>query len=108
MSNHARNGAARERRVRDHMRTHGWLYVMRAAGSKGVADLLMVHEEHGPALVQVGTENKTLGPVERVRFIGVASLCGALPLLAVAPVRMGIRYWCVGIGAASTWEEWVL
>jgi hypothetical protein len=86
----------------------GWIHVMRSAGSKGVADLLMVHPDHGLALVQVGTQNKALGPAARVAFVGMASLCGALPLLAVAPVRLPVRYWCVTCDVASSWEEWSL
>lgn len=104
----ATSGRSREYKVRDHMRDHGWLFVMRAAASKGVADLLMVHEDHGAALVQVGTQNKQIGPNERFAFVGAATLCGALPLLAVAAPRLPIRYWRVSAGVPSTWEEFKL
>ncbi len=102
----ASQGSARERKVRDDMVAHGWSFIMRAAASKGSADLLMAHPLHGAALVQVGTGNKTLGPVDRLRFVTDASLCGALPLLASAAYRRGITYWWVSLGPASGWDRW--
>jgi hypothetical protein len=101
----ATQGRAREYRVRDHLTDHGWLPIMRAAGSKGAADLLLAHPDHGPALVQVGTENKTLGPADRGRLLHAAALCAALPILAVVG-RGRVTYWWVGPGPASTWTEW--
>lgn len=85
----------------------GWTFVMRAAGSKGPADLLMAHPLHGAALVQVGTDNKTLGPAARDRFVTAAELCGALALLATA-TRAGIRYWWVTREQPRHWAEWSL
>lgn len=101
----ATSGRAREYKVRDHLREHGWLLIMRAAASKGVADLAMCHEEHGLALIQVGTHNKQLGPNDRYQFVGAANLCGALPILAVAPPRQPIRYWHVTGDKPATWQE---
>jgi hypothetical protein len=101
----ASQGRAREHRVRDHMADAGWLPIMRSAGSKGAADLLLAHPDHGAALVQVGTANKRLGPADRGRLLHAAALCGALPLLAVA-ARSGITYWWVSAGPARTWEAW--
>lgn len=101
----ATQGRAREYRVRKHMVKAGWEQVMRSAGSKGPADLLMAHEEHGPALVQVGTDGKELGPAARTRLLHVARLCAALPILATAS-RAGVTYWWVGPGPARTWTEW--
>jgi hypothetical protein len=77
------NGRAREHRVRDRMIEAGWHFIMRSAGSRGSADLLMAHLEYGAALVQVGTGSKRLGPPDRVRFVDDADLCGALAILAV-------------------------
>ena len=105
MTNHARNGAARERRVRDHLIDAGWVFIARSAGSKGPADLILAHPDHGPALIQVGTENKTLGPADRGRLLHAAALCSALPILAVA-TRGAVAYWWVGPGPARTWTEW--
>lgn len=98
-------GRAREYRVRDHLVTKGWLLVARSAGSKGVADLVMVHPQQGLALVQVGTANKQLGPDTRGRFVALANLCSALPILATA-TRTGIRYFHVTRDTPSTWQEY--
>ncbi len=102
----ASQGSARERKVRDDMVAHGWSFIMRAAASKGSADLLMAHPFHGAALVQVGTGNKTLGPADRFRFVRDADRCGALPLLASVAYRQGITYWHVNLGPASSWDRW--
>jgi hypothetical protein len=101
----ATQGRAREYRVRDHMIAAGWTFIMRAAASKGAADLLMGHEEHGAALIQVGTLGKNLGPAERSRFLRAAHLTSALPIVARAH-RTGIKYAIVHDGIPSDWEPW--
>jgi len=103
-------GRAREHKVRDLLIAHGWEPIFRAAGSKGPADIGMAHEEHGLALIQVGTGNKDLGPAARVRLLRAAHLCSALPIVAQVIHRPGkpsdVRYWHIGEGPASTWEAW--
>jgi len=106
MTNHARNGAARERRIRDLMVDRGWIQVNRSAGSKGAMDLIMVHPDHGLAFVQVGTGNKTLGPYDRMRFLQLSDLCSALPLVALCTPRLPVRFHVVTEGPASTWEAY--
>ena len=101
----ADNGRAREYRTRDRMTEAGWQPIMRAAASKGAADLLMGHPIHGGALVQVGTQHKTLGPADRDRFVTAAELTCCLPILATWS-RDGVRYWQVTRDKPSTWEEW--
>lgn len=101
----ATTGRAREYRVRDELVTHGWRYIMRAAGSKGPADLLLAHPDHGPILVQVGTDRKTLSPTERVRFVTAAAMCRARPILATA-TRTGITYHVVNTLTPKWWGEW--
>jgi hypothetical protein len=101
----ATSGRAREHRVRDHMQDAGWLQVARSAGSKGAADLVMVHPEHGLALVQVGTAGKSLGPADRVRLCDMADLCSALPILARVVPRQGIEYHLVARSLVA-WERW--
>jgi hypothetical protein len=101
----ASQGRAREHRVRDNMAAAGWLPIMRSAGSKGAADLLLAHHDHGAALVQVGTANKRLGPADRGRLLHAAALCGALPILAIATPGRVAYYW-VSAGPARTWKEW--
>lgn len=101
----ASQGRAREHRVRDHLIDAGWTFIMRSAGSKGPADIAMAHPERGLALLQIGTANKRLGPADRGRLLHAADLCSALPILAAA-TRVGITYWWVGPGPASTWDQW--
>lgn len=101
----ATSGRAREHRVRDRMIAAGWLLVARSAGSKGAADLVMVHPFFGLALVQVGTANKQLGPADRDRFVTIAEACGALPLLASCSPGVPARFWRVTRDTASTWKE---
>lgn len=107
MTNHARNGAARERRVRDHMVKHGWVFIMRAAGSKGPADIMCAHPFFGGALIQIGTANKSLGPADRERFVTAANMAGCLALLAQA-TRSGITFWLVTLDKPSKWDRWEL
>lgn len=102
----ATQGRAREHKVRDELIERGWLLVARSAGSKGAADLVMVHAFHGLALVQVGTGNKTLGPGDRDRFVALAEVCGALPLLASCAPRTKTRFFVVTRDTASNWKEW--
>ena len=102
----ATSGRAREYKVRDHMREAGWECVMRAAASKGAADLLMAHPDHGAALIQVGTPSKSLGPDDRARFLNAAWLCSALPIVAIAGNRQAITYWHVTDAPQSKWEAW--
>ena len=106
----ARAGAARERRVRDRLEAGGFPFVMRAAASKGAADLLHGHPLIGAVLVQVGTGNTTLGPEERHRFCEAADLVCALPILAQVIEQRGrpttYRFWTVTRDVPSTWNEW--
>lgn len=109
MSNHARNGRAREHRVAEYMKACGWLQVMRAAGSKGPADLFMVHPFHGGALVQVGTaKSKTLGPDARGRLCSIAELTGMLALLVTTAPGQRPTAWQVTRDTASKWQPWPL
>lgn len=97
-------GRAREYKARDHMIAHGWQFIMRAAASKGPADLLMAHETHGAALVQVGTRNKQIGPAARTRFLRAAYLCSALPLLVT--VHLGkVKCWHVTSDSPRHWVD---
>jgi hypothetical protein len=99
-------GRSREYKTRDAMVAAGWFSIMRAAASKGAADLLMAHPIHGAALVQVGSKSKALGPDERARLTNAAYLCSALAVLAIVIPHAPIRYWLVTNGQPSTWQEW--
>ena len=102
----ATTGRRREYVVRDAMIRDGWEFIARAAASKGPADLVMAHLEHGVALVQVGSQSKALGPADRERLCYAAELCSALPLLAIVVPRQPIRYWVVTRDKPATWPEW--
>ncbi|MEH3033335.1 MAG: hypothetical protein PGN07_04665 [Aeromicrobium erythreum] len=102
----ASTGRRREYFVRDHMIQHGWRAIMRAAASKGSADLLMGHEIHGAALVQVGSKSKALGPADRHRFTDDADLIGALPLLAIVVPRAPLIVWRVTTEAPGKWDRY--
>lgn len=103
----ATSGRAREYLVRNHLMRHGWRLIMRAAGSKGSGDLLMVHAVHGAALIQVGTaKSKRLGPADRARFVADADDCGALALLAVVAQGIGVSFFQVNLGLPATWHRW--
>ncbi len=109
MTNHARNGRAREHRVSKWMFNRGWFQIMRAAGSKGVADLAMYHPLYGLAWVQVGTaKSKRLSPLDRDRLVAVAEQTNALPLLATSGPGIPTRLWVVTREAAGKWKEWPL
>lgn len=105
----ATSGRRREYLVRDHLDAKGYAPIMRAAASKGPADLLHGHPFLGAVLVQVGTGNKTLGPDDRNRFCAAADLCGAMAVLAtvvsIPGKRTEIRYWHVTRDVPSTWNE---
>jgi hypothetical protein len=102
----ATTGRTREYRVRDEMIADGWHFIMRAAASKGPADLAMAHPDHGLALVQVGSKSKTLGPADRERLCDAAQLCSALPLLAVVVSRERTRTYVVDRGKPGGWVRW--
>lgn len=84
-------GRDREYKVRDALKADGYKFLMRAAASKGSADLLLA--KPGEILwVQVGTGSKRLGPAERVRFLADADLLDALPIIATVTPRQPIHY----------------
>lgn len=107
----ATSGRRREYRVRDHLVDNGYPFIMRAAASKGAADLLHGHPLTGAVLIQVGTASKQLGPADRDRFVTAAELTCAVPLLATVIERAGkpteITYWFVTRDVPRTWERWM-
>lgn len=108
MTNHAQNGAARERRVMKHLATRGWLTIMRSAASKGAADFLSAHPTHGAALIQVGTAaSKRLGPDDRNRLLDAAELCSALPLVALCAPGLKPRFYIATRDVPSRWDEYL-
>lgn len=122
----ATSGRAREYKVRDDLDAKGYPFIMRAAASKGAADLLHGNPLVGAVLVQVGTGNKTFAcrlkdcdhpyadgsaaQCARNRFWEAAALCHALPVLASVIAQPGrpteIRYFIATRDVPSTWDEW--
>lgn len=105
----ATQGRAREHLVRDQLEAAGYPVIMRAAASKGAADLLHGHPLVGAVLIQVGTASKALGPRDRDRFCEAADLCHALPILATVlkgGATPDIRYLVVTRDVPSTWRTW--
>ena len=107
MSNASR-GRSSEYRVAAEFISHGWSLIMRAAASKGPADLALAHPDHGLALVQVGRRSKQLSPADRERLCRAAELCGALPLLAQHIPRQPIVIHHVNRDPASRWGRFHL
>jgi len=80
-----RRAAEFENRVKDDMEDAGY-FVMRSAGSKGVADLValdMLLPAARPVMVQCKLDTGTMSVDAWNRFLDVAALCGAVPLLAL-------------------------
>lgn len=102
----ATNGRAREHRISKYMVERGWLQIMRAAGSKGPADLAMLHPFLGLAWVQVGTaKSKTLSPADRDRLCAIAEQTHAIALLATSGPGIPTRFYEVTRETASKWKE---
>jgi hypothetical protein len=108
----ATQGRYREYQTRDDLEARGYPFVMRAAASKGAADLLHGNPIVGAVLVQVGKGSKKdgLNQEARDRFCEAADLCHALPILATVIATPGrptaITYWRVTRDVPSTWNEW--
>lgn len=106
----ATQGRSREYRIRDLMLEAGWSFIMRAAASKGPADLILAHPDHGLALVQVGTKSKSLGPADRNRLCDAADLCSALPVVVQVIEQRGHatahHWWLATRDKPATWDRW--
>jgi len=69
-----------ERQAREALRVHGW-FVVRAAGSHGIEDLVALRNGSTPLLVSCKTNGK-IGPQERAQLVESSRLAGARPLCA--------------------------
>lgn len=88
----ATRGRGYEHKVRDALHAAGY-YVIRAAGSKGVVDLVGLRGEH-TLLVQVkGGAGLRLDPAPWNALYDLAEMCGGVPLLAEVPPRKPIAFW---------------
>jgi len=112
-----RRGAAFENRVKDDMEDAGY-YVMRSAGSQGVADLIaldMLLPAERPVMIQCKLDTGVMSVDAWNRFLDVAVLCGAVPLLAMEdpkPLRnysfMEIRIRRMPRSSIKPWRPWCL
>jgi len=100
MATNYQRGRAFEYRVRNEMTRMGAVYIMRAAQSKGAADLIVLwprreriwtsleksyvveHPRRAPWLVQCKLGKGGMPPAERELLIDIADQTGSLPILA--------------------------
>lgn len=72
-----------ERQVRDTLESHGY-FVIRAAGSKGVADLVALRADKTPALISCKLSGR-IDPSERTALLDAAEVAGARAMVALRP-----------------------
>jgi Holliday junction resolvase len=100
MSN-ASFGHARERKVAAQLGEDGW-FVLRAAGSLGVADLIALKAGRKPMMLEVKATSRGpfagFPPADRQELIAVAKQSGALPFLVHWPKHGKAKWYGV--------EEW--
>ena len=72
-----------ERQVRDTLTEHGWV-VIRAAGSRGIADLWAARHDRTLMFVQCKISGR-IDPAERTALLDVAELAGARAVVAMRP-----------------------
>lgn len=88
-------GAAFERVCRDELHACGW-HAIRAAGSKGAADLWAARSEAGRTrllVVQVKSGVQRMRPAEWNELLLLAEMTGATPVLAVKVPRVRRPQW---------------
>jgi Holliday junction resolvase len=90
------NGLARERQLRERLRSQGW-WVIRAAGSLGDADLVALKDGQRPRLIELkanaeGGPFKNFGPTDRAELLEAAQCAGADALLCWWPARKDPRW----------------
>jgi Holliday junction resolvase len=85
-----KDGAKRERQVREVLEAQGW-WVARAAGSLGDADLIALKDGKRPRLIEVkaneGSPYKTFGRLHRAELREAARRTGAVAELVHWPSR---------------------
>lgn len=69
-----------ERQARSALVSYGW-FVVRAAGSHGIADLVCLRRNRTPWAVSVKLDGR-LRPHERDELLWLANLAGVLPVIA--------------------------
>ena len=90
-----RRGIQRERALAAQLGEEGW-WVMRAAGSKGVADLVCLHRGRKPMMLEIKSTKAGpwagFGPQKRRELRDAAEQAGAIPFLVWHP-KNGKEVW---------------
>jgi Holliday junction resolvase len=93
--------------VRDHLQSYDYA-VVKAAGSRGIADLVAFRRGF-VLFVQVKKADAKLTPADRAALLGLADLLGThigVPLVATKPFRKAIEYRVLTGPAASDFLPW--
>lgn len=86
-----RRAAAQERRIRDKLYEDGAVYVVRAAGSKGIADLIAFWPHPKPTwLVQAKSGKTKISGKDRMELVDLAHDCNAVPVLVTRGMNFEI------------------
>jgi Holliday junction resolvase len=104
-SNNYKRGAAFERTVKHWLEEREY-YVIRAAGSKGPADLWAIAPREKLILVQCKIDGK-LSHDETDVLINIGDHVGARPVLAAKGKRGKVlMYWIKPLDGGAVYEEW--
>lgn len=104
--NNYRRGANFERAVKAHLEERGCPYVIRSAGSHGVADLVAAYPRDRWVLIQCKLDGK-LPPAEADQLIDLGDTLGARVALAAKGKRGKIHlYWVKPLDGEIVYEEW--
>ena len=90
--------------IRNDLEYNGYQCI-RAAGSKGVADIIAL-KPNEVLLVQVKNTNPQLTPNDRAALLNLARITGALPLVAHKPLRKPIMYRQLTGPGPKDWQPW--
>lgn len=74
-----------ERQAKSALVSHGW-WVIRSAGSYGVADLVALRRDHKPLALSCKLDGK-LRPAERDELLMVGRMAGVVPVIASRRIR---------------------
>lgn len=100
-------GARTERLVRDDLMAYGYS-VVKAAGSKGAADLVAFRRGF-VLFVQVKRTEAQISPLGRLALIALADLLGrhiGVPVVATKPARKPITYRVLTGPGPKDWLPW--
>ena len=97
------DGRAVEYAVIDDLKANGYVH-MRGASSKGFCDVVAI--KPGEALFVNVKRTTPPGPAERADLLRVAGFIGAVPLVALKPLRQGLEYRLLTGAGPRDWVPW--